>query len=89
MNKFTFITEFQKGTYIQQVSAIDLESSIKEWVDIIDQFNIPGIGGVEKSKIKKELLYEKPTKIKGVENVWCLFFKLRKSSVLVNIVGTL
>ena len=89
MNRYTFITEFKKGTYIQQISANDLESSIKQWVNKIDQFNIPGIGVVEKNKIEKGLLFEEPTKIAGVENVWCLFFKLRKSSVLVNIVSTL
>lgn len=36
-------------------------------------------------QIKSEL---PPTKIKGLENVWCLYLNLKKSYILVNIVET-
>lgn len=89
MTKFTFIVEYRRGTYIQQITADSLQSAFQNWATAIDSFNIPEISHVEKELLVEDTKYEEPTKIDRVENVWCVFLKIKRSTLLVNIVATL
>ncbi|MDR6565013.1 MULTISPECIES: hypothetical protein [unclassified Arcicella] len=88
MKKYTFVTEYKGGTYIQQICADDILASIRLWIDKIEQFNIPSLGTDEKVILESEFLYERPTKIEGIENVWFIYFSVKKNQVLVNIIAT-
>lgn len=88
MDKYTFVIEYRKGTYIQQLLADDLTASINLWISQINQFDIPDLGTEEKAILEKEIINEKPTRIQGVDNVWCMFLKIKKTHLLVNIIKT-
>ncbi len=89
MKKYTFIVEYRKGTYIQQIVSQNLEESVLQWVQNLETFNIPNLGIKEKMSLEKAIRKElPPTKIKEIENVWCLFISVRRSHLLMNIVET-
>lgn len=53
MKKYTFIVEYRKGTYIQQIVSQNLEESVIQWVQNLENFNIPNLGIKEKMSLEK------------------------------------
>lgn len=88
MEKYTFICEYKKGTYIHQLLANNISDALHEWVRKIDTLEIPSIGKRQKEYLLAELKSETPTPIRGVDHVWCVYFLINKSSLLINIVCT-
>jgi hypothetical protein len=88
MNKYTFIFEYNKGTYISQYITAKLEEAIYQWACTAD---IPSLNDEERDQLIKEINEgnETPTSIDGVDNVWCLFLRIGKKSHLLNIVQTI
>jgi hypothetical protein len=87
MKKYTFILEFKKGTYISQYYSNNLYAAITMWTKNLKIEDIEGMT-LEKYEIlcSKSLNNERPTQIQGLNGVWCMFFSLKNSSCLLNIV---
>ena len=87
---YTFIFEYRKGTYISQIMAETISIAISNWASTIDGSIIPNFTSVDRDALINELKKEEntPVAIKKMSNVWCVFFKIRRSYSLLNIVLT-
>lgn len=88
MTKYTFISEYHGGTYIQQVTESSLENAIIKWAKNIKN-EILSFEVADLNVLSRELKDESPVRINNMDNVWCLYFTLNKYPLLVNIVATL
>ena len=61
MPLYTFVTDKQGGTYIEQFSAADIDAAVRMWHD--RSHTMPGPGDAEDLD---------PTLIKGMKKVWCI-----------------
>lgn len=86
MKKYTFILEFKKGTYIKQVVSADIQSAKIEWFNSLKADEIFGMTDGLRNIFKKQLDNDSPALLDGMDNVWCMFFKIRKNQCLINIV---
>lgn len=87
MKKYTFICEFQGGTYISQYTAQLLTDALIMWANNLDHKSF-----TEKNIIKiinkiKESDNEMIS-IDGIDNVWCNSYIINRSLLLLNIVET-
>lgn len=87
MEKYTFICEFQGGTYISQYLADSLSNALLYWSH---NLNSKFFTKSKRDKINKEISNEiyKPVLINGVENVWSTSITIGRSLLLLNIVKT-
>lgn len=81
---YTFIAEYREGTYISQCISKDLQEAIRIWV--LDKSKI-FLDNTRYKKLTKIYQEEQPTKIEGVSNVWCCYYLLNRSSILLNIIS--
>lgn len=88
MNRYTFIFEFKQGTYISQIVSENIDFAVNQWVNQINNIEGLNLTNEELLDLQKEVLNEEPTPIKGLLNVWCMFFALGKFNGLLNIVLT-
>lgn len=91
---YTYIMEFQEGTYITQVHARDLEKSLYEWTNKLreESIEIYNLDSATLSEITEQIIasdtQEIPTPVKGLQNVWCLTLNTKQGFGIVNIVKT-
>ena len=88
MKRYTFIFEYEGGTYIKQVSALDIKSAIEMWSNLLGP-EIPNFNKKKKIQLLKESQLSEPTPIAGMENVWHLHLEIGESFGYLNIVATL
>ena len=77
--RFTFITEYQGGTYIYQGTGKDLLSVHRKWLK--HAFKVWRPKGVELEMDKSAYV-----PVDGIKNVWCGTGLIGKKLVLVNVV---
>lgn len=73
MNSFTFIINYEQGTFISQIkNSISIEEATQKWFKkfVVDSNDI-GIKEKVIKKIEKRLLQDNPVLIQGMDNVWC------------------
>lgn len=87
MKKYTFISEYRKGTYVSQYEGVDLYACLKVWVNNLD-LSIYLSNDVTLIKEEIEIEDYNPTPIKTIDNVWCCTFLSGKSFLLLNIIET-
>lgn len=87
MKKYTFICEFQGGTYISQYKAIGLIDALTIWAN-----NLSTEYFTEKNKQKiicsVNLKDSEPVLINGIDNVWYNSYLVNRSLLSLNIVET-
>jgi hypothetical protein len=88
MKKFTFIFEFEQGTYVKQIVSNSLEKSLPIWFDLLNEDEIPNMGEDVQKQLKLEIGKESPTLLQGMDNVWCMFFSIGNKTALLNIVDS-
>jgi hypothetical protein len=88
MALFTFIMDFQGGTYISQVNATSPESACIKWAENLETSEIPGLGSKGKNFIIEEVKKEPPVTLKGVSNSWCTILDVYGKRALINLVQT-
>ncbi|MCB0379829.1 MAG: hypothetical protein KDD24_01145 [Flavobacteriales bacterium] len=91
-NLFTYILEFNEGTFVKQVHGINSTDSTKIWLkDLLMDSEIEFINNQNYQTIYKELFDDNnflPIQLKSVKNVWCFTFLIKESLALVNIIKT-
>ena len=88
MALFTFIMDFQGGTYISQVNASSPESACVKWAENLETSEIQGLGSKGKNFLIEEMKKEPPVALNGVSNVWCSWASIYGKSALINLVQT-
>ena len=87
MALFTFLLEFDGGTYISQFRAASVKGAIAQYPS-----HVVGNKAVSTSSLRKRLAEalsaEKPVTIDGVRNVWCCSTSVGKKFALLNVVAT-
>ena len=91
MEKFTFITEYKKGTYIRQIMSTTLDLAIAIWIEyVLSNSNLLGMNEQESliyaSEMRKD--FNAPSVVNDVDNVWCIYLKIGRYTFLTNIVIT-
>lgn len=94
---YTVIVDYAGGTYISQVSASRIDNVLAQWADDFDfVYLTKKRNPKKKSKILRRKKYVKklieaedsPVLLRGLQNVWCTSFLIKKKSCLINIVST-
>lgn len=87
MALFTFILEFDGGTYISQFQGSSPDDAAAKYVDYV-----VGLKGMStpsnRRRLGASLSLERPVAIEGVRKVWCCSASVRGKLALVNIVAT-
>ena len=85
MNKlFTFILDYEGGTYISQIRENQLDKAFEKWLGSIDFSEID----IENSGLLINDVDTNLTPLDGITNVWCTNFFVGEEFALVNIVET-
>ena len=85
MERYTFIFEHKKGTYISQFEAESLGGAVQLWAQSAD---IPGLTENGRKDIISEIEDEDqaPVPLDGIFNVWCIYMLVENKGALLNIV---
>ncbi|RVT93370.1 hypothetical protein [Sphingomonas crocodyli] len=85
---FTFICEFEGGTYASQVQALNAHHALMEWGKSLRHSRPMG----DRAEIIADAAFdedEPPTPLDGLDNVWCWTTEIDGRLLLANIVRTL
>lgn len=89
---YTFIMNYRGGTYCSQLKAVDIEQALSKWPDKLDKHRaeIKYLTLDKITRLKAEIRNgEKPTKLKGLKNIWFSFFLLTNRDIIyLNIIKT-
>lgn len=90
---YTYVLEFREGTYISQVRAKNIDSSIDKWLKQIagERKEIEFMTKKTLKTIKKSFKEENnriPFPLRGLSNVWYLDFNTKKGFGLINVIET-
>jgi hypothetical protein len=88
MPLYTFIMEFEGGTYISQVKASSPKSACVKWAESLDASGIYRLSEAGKSILVEEMKNVAPTAIKGVLNTWFSSALILGKSANINLVQT-
>jgi hypothetical protein len=87
MPLFTFVLEFDGGTYIAQFRAASLDRAVKEYAPHL--LRNKGVASrAVRERLSEALSADNPVSIKGVRNVWCCSASVGKKLALLNVVVT-
>ena len=88
MALYTFIFEFDGGTYISQIKARSLKSAVKSWAKKIAKDSPLTLPEKTCRVLTDAIAGDPPTPVSGLANVWCLTALVRGKLALLNIVQT-
>jgi hypothetical protein len=87
MALFTFVLEFDGGTYISQFRAPSAHKAVAEYLSRL--LRDKGVATFPiRRRLAAALSAETPVTIEGVRNVWCCCASMGKRFALLNIVAT-
>ena len=86
---YTFILDFEGGTYVSQVEAQHPKKATRLWATQLEIQHIPNFTQAMKENLKRSVEHDDATPVEGVSNVWCLaILTSHDKPGLVNIVKT-
>ncbi|MES2827071.1 MAG: hypothetical protein V4687_02910 [Bacteroidota bacterium] len=88
MKQYTFIFEFNGGTYVSQVVSNNVADSVSKWAESIDDEDMTGMTAALRQQLNLQVANEDPVLLDGMNNVWCLCFTIGGKASLLNIVGS-
>ena len=93
MEQYTYIMEFRRGTYVTQVEANSIESSVSIWIEQIERevTEIKNIGKktiLELKQMSLNNLIDIPIRLNRLSNVWYLGIYCKVGTMQINIVNT-
>jgi hypothetical protein len=88
MALFTFILEYDGGTYLSQVQSQSQNAAVRKWGKHFLKDSTTGLPSILKKALVDNLIIESTIPIAGVSNVWCISASVRKKLALVNLVQT-
>jgi hypothetical protein len=88
MPLYTFVLDFDGGTYISQVKAPSTTSACVKWAEELDIADLKGVGRKSKESLVNQMKVEEPQLLNGLSNAWCVTAALRGGLALINIIQT-
>jgi hypothetical protein len=88
MPLYTFIMDYDGGTYVSQAKAPSPKSACLNWARTLDVPQIKGLGGKSHESLIAKMREASPTPLDGVLNTWCATALIRGRLALINIVQT-
>lgn len=88
MPLFTFVLEFDGGTYLSQVTAPSSRAAPAIWARAHIPNPLPGFGPASNKKLAQELSESEPVAIAGLHATWCISATVRGKLALVHFVQT-
>ena len=88
MALYTFIMEYQGGTYTSQVEEAGPESACKSWAQNLDIVPIFNFGAKGKEKLIKEIENNPPVSVRNVFNTWFTSANIFGKTAYINFVLT-
>ena len=93
MPLYTFIADYEGGTYVSQVTAPDASSAVLSWAENLDVKAIPNLGVKARTKMVETLRQDEEdgvghTRLEGLSNVWFFCIGVRRKMMYVNFVQT-
>jgi hypothetical protein len=93
MPLYTFIADYDGGTYISQVTSPDPRTAIFTWAQNFDVEAIPGLGARSKQILLESLREDDEDKmlyvaLDGLTSAWCYSIIVRGKLMLINFVET-
>jgi prophage tail gpP-like protein len=85
---FTFLVEYDGGTYISQWQATTAKSAVEKWARSFDFSVIPRMKNSRLGGFRRRIIVESPTRITGTKGVWCTTEIFANKGMLINIVRT-
>ena len=86
---YTFILDYNGGTYVSQIEGRSLKIVILKWVRQLDLDTIR-VKNDNKECIETSIKdnIEEPVLLDGMRNVWCIALRLDRKLAIVNMVKT-
>lgn len=86
---YTFIMEYERGTYISQFSGKTVKDACGKWVKNLNVSKIESFTEANKLDFIKEMKVEKPVSVSNVINVWCVSLLNEDDKLaLINVIQT-
>jgi hypothetical protein len=85
---YTFIMDYDGGSYTSQVRAPSTKAACVKWARELEIDQMAGIGARSKVKLVEDMKEETPTPLAGRLNVWCATALIRGRLALISIVRT-
>jgi hypothetical protein len=85
---FTFVVDYQGGTYIAQDRGIDVIAAAQGWSRALERLGDIQLTSEDRRLLEKDLVSDGASPISDTDNVWCLTSGLRDQLVMVHAVLT-
>ena len=88
MPLYTFILDYQGGTYLSQTAAPSPEHAISNWAKSFDTATVPGFSPEMKEGLIQATSEDRLTTVKGISNTWCMGCTIKDRLIPIHIVKT-
>lgn len=88
MNLYTFVLEFEGGTYVSQVEAASVELAPSAWATAITPGTTQGMPDASLRELCEAIAEQVPVRLDGLQQVWCISPLVRGRMALVHFVLT-
>lgn len=88
MSLYTFIAEFDEGTFVSQFHADNLATAPLTWAEGWDLEEIEGLSLHDRSDLIESIQDEKPAQLDNITNSWCFTAGARGKMIIVHFVET-
>jgi hypothetical protein len=85
---FTCILDYGGGTYVEQVTARDVEQALNSWLEKVELDHVHGLTEKSRPQLRARFTSQNLATIEDVLNVWCISVNIRGKLALLNIVKT-
>lgn len=88
MPLYTFVMEYNGGTYVSQINSILLQRACIEWAKNLETSEIYSFGQRDKEMLIEQIRSKKPVLLKGMTNAWYVSALIRGNLASINVVQT-
>ena len=88
MPLYTFLMDFEGGTYIRQIEAPSPRQACVQWAHSIDISKIKGLGPKGKFSLSEQIEDEEITPINETINTWCVSALIHGKLALITLIQT-
>ena len=84
---YTFIAEWNGGTFVDQISEHSIRAAMVMWVNNLDLTGL-GSSDSERCNLVDNITHQEPILLYGMKNVWCVSPMLENEPLLTHIILT-
>lgn len=88
LKTYTFLTDWDGGTYLCQIRAMDLDSAVGDWIDLLIKRNDFNLSLRLINYFVVKLKDSEFVTIEGLSSVWCTSILLDEKIAIIHVVLT-